>query len=136
MTYCGDHTLFSIRKAASSRKHTCGSRGRRGAARTSTAIATAATARAADDIVFSSRVEESPSPGRPKYSNMNQTDPQSAPRDWLKAKKCAQPAGAAIATGRLTASQANAPAAAVLPNSRIRPARRQSSSMAPKTISG
>jgi hypothetical protein len=53
ITYCGDHTLFSIRNAASSRKHSCGSRGRRAAVRASTAIPRAATAKHAVEIRFS-----------------------------------------------------------------------------------
>ena len=53
MTYCGDQTLFVIRNAASSRKHSCGSRGRRGAASASRAIAAKATTMAAADILLS-----------------------------------------------------------------------------------
>ena len=67
---------------------------------------------------------------------MNQIEPQSASRFLLKEKKYAQPDGAAIITGRSTASQASAAAATVFPNSRNRPARRQSSSSGPKTTSG
>ena len=85
ITYCGDHTLFSIRNAASSRKHSCGSRGLRGAAKANTAIATRATARNADDSRFSSPTEELPSTGTLKCSNRYQMDPQSAPRDRLNA---------------------------------------------------
>jgi hypothetical protein len=85
ITYCGDHTLFSMRNEASSRKHSCGSRGRRGAASASTAIAINAIAKHADDTRFSSATEGLPITGRLKCSNMYQTDPQSAPRDRLKA---------------------------------------------------
>ncbi len=85
ITYCGDHTLFSMRNEASSRKHSCGSRGRCGAASVSTAIATQATAKHADDIRFSPPTEGLPTTGRLKCSNMYQSDPQSAPRDRLKA---------------------------------------------------
>lgn len=85
ITYCGDHTLFSMRKEASSRKHSCGSRGRRGAASASTAIARKATAKHADDSRFSSPMAGLPTTGRLKCSNMYQMDPQSAPRARLKA---------------------------------------------------
>jgi hypothetical protein len=82
-TYCGDQTLFVIRNAASSRKHSCGSRGRRGAASASRAIAAKATIRAAADSSLSTLSWEFPSLGRLKYSNMYQTEPQSAPRFLL-----------------------------------------------------
>jgi hypothetical protein len=85
ITYCGDQTLFSIRKDASSRKHTCGSRGLRGAASVRTAIATKASAKHPDVTRFSWPMEELPTTGRLKCSNMYQTDPQSAPRDRLNA---------------------------------------------------
>jgi hypothetical protein len=55
--------LFSIRNAASRRKHSCGSRGRRGAISASAAIATHASANSADDIRFSRPSEELPSTG-------------------------------------------------------------------------
>ncbi len=86
-TYCGDQTLFVIRNAASSRKHSCGSRGRRGAARASRAIAAKATTSAAADISLSALSWEFPSLDRLKYSNMYQTEPQSAPRFLLNTKK-------------------------------------------------
>jgi hypothetical protein len=79
--------LFVIRNAASSRKHSCGSRGRRGAASASRAIAAKATIRAAADSSLSTLSWEVPSLGRLKYSNIYQTEPQSAPRFLLNTKK-------------------------------------------------
>jgi hypothetical protein len=64
ITYCGDHTLFRMRNVASSRKQSCGSRGRRGAASASTAMSTQATAKAPEEIRFSSLSEEFPITGR------------------------------------------------------------------------
>ena len=85
MTYCGDQTLFVIRNAASTRKHSCGSRGRRGAASASTAIATQAAAKKAADISFSAPSPVLPSTGTLKCSNGSQIEPQSAPRSLLNA---------------------------------------------------
>ena len=48
----------------------------------------------------------------------------------------AQPDGAAIITGRFTASQPTTAAVSILATSRNRPARRQSNSSGPKTMSG
>ena len=84
MTYCGDQTLFVIRNAASTRKHSCGRRGRRGAASASQAIAAHAMMKNSADILLSALSWALPSTGTRKYSNRYQTEPQSAPRFSLK----------------------------------------------------
>src|SRR5271170_3429733 len=83
-TYCGDQTLFVIRNAASTRKHSCGRRGRRGAASASTAIAAQAAAKKTADSSFRVLSWLVPSTGTLKCSNRYQIEPQSAPRSLLK----------------------------------------------------
>jgi hypothetical protein len=80
ITYCGDHTLFVIRNAARTRKHSCGSRGRRGAARARTVIATHATANKTADIRLRVLRPLAPSSGTPRCSKKYQIEPQSAGR--------------------------------------------------------
>src|SRR5580700_6700828 len=136
MTYCGDQTLLVIKNAASTRKHSCGRRGRRGAASASQAIAAQATAKNTADIRLRALSEELPSAGTLKCSKKYQIEPQSAPRSLLNTKNHAQPDGATIITGRSTASQASTAAANIFAKARSCPARRQSSSSGPKTTSG
>ena len=70
--------MFVIRKAASIRKHSCGSRGRRGAASASTVIAATAATRNTADSRFSAPSCGLPSTGRLKCSRRYQIEPQSA----------------------------------------------------------
>src|SRR5450631_3095647 len=83
ITYCGDHTLFVIRNAARTRKQSCGSRGRRGAASASTVIATHAAPNNAADSRFRPDTLVPPRTGTPRCSKKYQIEPQSAGRVLL-----------------------------------------------------
>ena len=78
MTYCGDHTLLVSRKAASVRKKTCGSRGRRGAARMISATNRHATTKTARARTLSVSILSVPTKGQCSVSKKYQMDPQSA----------------------------------------------------------
>src|SRR6266567_9309266 len=83
-TYCGDQTLLVTRKAAVSRKMSCGSLGRLGAASASAATATHAARKSNADHRLIVAIDSPPSTGQCSASNRYQTDPQSAPRLALK----------------------------------------------------
>ena len=102
--YCGDHTLFVSRKAATTRKSSCGNRGRRGASRPSAATAPTAstTAIAATPLTCGGEPE---SPPVTRWSRPYQSESKSAGRSRLSVKKRFQDSGYATATGRLTTDQ-------------------------------
>src|SRR6516162_6455126 len=83
-TYCGDHTLLASRNTARTRKNTCGTRGRRGAARISTAMSTQPNANTTADRAFSPLSEREPTTGQCSVSKKYQIDPQSAARVVFK----------------------------------------------------
>src|SRR5215472_14308126 len=80
ITYWGDQTLLASRNAASTRKNTCGTRGRRGAARTRTQISAHATPNSAADTRLSEPWPSEPASGQCSVSKKYQIDPQSAGR--------------------------------------------------------
>src|SRR6202012_1604594 len=69
-----------MRNTASTRKHNWGSRGRRGAARASTAMATQPITKLTADSRFRAPMRVRPRTGTPKCSNRYQIEPQSAGR--------------------------------------------------------
>ncbi len=105
--YCGDQTLLVSRKAATTRKSSCGSRGRRGASRPSTATAPTATTTAIAAMPLTCGGEP-PSPPVSTWSRPYQSESKSAGRSRLSSKKRFQDSGYAAAIGRLTADQATA----------------------------
>lgn len=109
--YCGLHTLLVSRNAATARKSSCGSRGRRGASRprASTPASATSTLSAATPLTWGAGL---PAPAAIACSPY-QSESKSAGRSRLSSKNRRQDSGYAPATGRLTADQAMAaPAAA------------------------
>src|SRR6266516_780145 len=84
-TYCGDHTLLLTRKAASTRKKTWGTRGRRGAVRIRAPTSTQPTAKKAAENRFSEPPVSEPRNGQCSVSKKYHTEPQSAARSLLSA---------------------------------------------------
>ncbi len=109
--YCGDHTLLVSRKAATTRKSSCGSRGRRGASRASASTPATASTTAIAAMPLTSGGEP-PSPVS-RWSTPYQSESKSAGRSRLSSKKRRHDSGYTAAIGRLTADQAiAAPSAA------------------------
>ena len=77
-----------------------------------------------------------PSTGWPASDSTYQIEPRSPDRSELKVQKLSQLSGASHRAGRFITSHAAANAASIRPNSRIRPARRQSSNSGPSRNSG
>lgn len=111
--YCGDHTLLASRKAATTRKSSCGSRGRRGASRPSTSTAPTATTTATAARPLTCGGEPSPVS---RWSTPYQSESKSAGRSRLSSKKRRHDSGYAAAIGRLTADQATAAPSAARQN--------------------
>src|SRR5579862_9685245 len=79
-TYCGDQTLLASRNAASTRKNTCGTRGRRGAVRISTPMSTHPARNASPENELSPFSDSEPTMGQCSVSKKYQMEPQSAGR--------------------------------------------------------
>src|SRR5215472_6332551 len=82
-TYCGDHTLLLSRNTASTRKKTCGTRGRRGAVRISAAMSTQPAANTAAENRLSEPPVSEPTNGQCSIWKKYHTEPQSAARPAL-----------------------------------------------------
>jgi hypothetical protein len=101
--YCGLQTLLVSRNPATTRKSSCGSRGRRGAISPSanTAASASSTVTAATPLTFGAG-----SPPPSTCATPYQSESKSAGRSRLSLRNCSHESGQASATGTFTTAQA------------------------------
>ena len=131
--YCGLQTLLVSRNAAITRKSSCGSRGRRGAASPSRNTATSAsrTTIAAAPLTFGAGL-----PLPMTWWKPYQSESKSAGRSRLSLRNCSHEFGQSSATGTLTTAHATTAPAAARQNARSCPARQHSASSGMKNSTG